>query len=341
MYYTSMHASRLLLGLEHPSRSTPKSRASPMVRSSAFKHTIRSSTTVAASSRQPIAPSTPSQSARRSPSQRGLLTAARSSQPFHSVQRHAYATESIPAPDIVELYAQRVARGELERDEQQLRAVYELRKVQRSLIDYTPSARLVHLLNTMKSAKSSSASSMPSLTLPDWLSRREMQEVDEMSDRQRRKAIVHVLKGEEELLNLQTPTGASVSPAFAKVFSKSGAQVSCSLDRLGPARAFYSTSSSNRCRRRTNLVVTTITSCSRSTTRSLRMCVYRSGRDVVEYKLAQLNRRGAELDAEEAMMQLKSTEGGGAGYPWSRREEAKAQAITKGWRSVFAGARTR
>jgi hypothetical protein len=47
------------------------------------------------------------------------------------------------------------------------------------------------------------------------------------------------------------------------------------------------------------------------------------------------------LDAEEAIMQLKSAEPGSAGYPWSRREEAKAQAITKGWRSVFAGARTR
>jgi protein AFG1 len=27
------------------------------------------------------------------------------------------------------------------------------------------------------------------------------------------------------------------------------------------------------------------------------------------------------------------------GYPWSQRDEAKSQAITKGWRSVFAGGR--
>lgn len=39
-------------------------------------------------------------------------------------------------------------------------------------------------------------------------------------------------------------------------------------------------------------------------------------------------------EAEEKAM---NEAGGEDGYPWSRREEMKALAITKGWRAVFAG----
>lgn len=43
-------------------------------------------------------------------------------------------------------------------------------------------------------------------------------------------------------------------------------------------------------------------------------------------------------DAEERRMQELSEKGEG-GYPWSRREEMKALALSKGWQAVFAGGR--
>ena len=41
-------------------------------------------------------------------------------------------------------------------------------------------------------------------------------------------------------------------------------------------------------------------------------------------------------EAEERAM---NAAGGEEGYPWSRREERKALAMTQGWRAVFAGGR--
>ena len=44
-----------------------------------------------------------------------------------------------------------------------------------------------------------------------------------------------------------------------------------------------------------------------------------------------------ELDEGERKANELAATSGSAGYPWSRREEAKARAISKGWKSVFAG----
>lgn len=44
-------------------------------------------------------------------------------------------------------------------------------------------------------------------------------------------------------------------------------------------------------------------------------------------------------DEEEREMQHLSARSPEQGYPWSRREENKARALTKGWRQVFAGGR--
>lgn len=44
-------------------------------------------------------------------------------------------------------------------------------------------------------------------------------------------------------------------------------------------------------------------------------------------------------DEEEREMQRLSARSPEKGYPWSRREENKARALTKGWREVFAGGR--
>lgn len=48
------------------------------------------------------------------------------------------------------------------------------------------------------------------------------------------------------------------------------------------------------------------------------------------------------LDNEEEERQANELfqKGGGGGYPWSRKEEMKARAISKGWQSVFAGGRS-
>ena len=55
--------------------------------------------------------------------------------------------------------------------------------------------------------------------------------------------------------------------------------------------------------------------------------------------LALEQQRVALDDEERAMQTLAQQAGGAGGYPWSRKEENKALALTKGWKSVFAGGR--
>lgn len=52
-----------------------------------------------------------------------------------------------------------------------------------------------------------------------------------------------------------------------------------------------------------------------------------------------LEKQRIDNETEERMMNELS-EKGEAGYPWSRREEMKALALSKGWRAVFAGGRS-
>lgn len=47
-----------------------------------------------------------------------------------------------------------------------------------------------------------------------------------------------------------------------------------------------------------------------------------------------------ENEEEERQANELFQKGGGKGYPWSRKEEMKARAISKGWQSVFAGGRS-
>lgn len=46
-----------------------------------------------------------------------------------------------------------------------------------------------------------------------------------------------------------------------------------------------------------------------------------------------------QMEAEEREMQRLAQQDPSRGYPWSRREENKAIALSKGWRQVFAGGR--
>ena len=52
-----------------------------------------------------------------------------------------------------------------------------------------------------------------------------------------------------------------------------------------------------------------------------------------------LEEQRVQLEGEEQEMQRLAGEDISQGYPWSRKEENKAKALTKGWRQVFASGR--
>ncbi|BGP28335.1 hypothetical protein JCM10296v2_000067 [Rhodotorula toruloides] len=53
-----------------------------------------------------------------------------------------------------------------------------------------------------------------------------------------------------------------------------------------------------------------------------------------------LEKQRLENEEEERLMNELYQKSGKKGYPWSRREEMKAKAISQGWQSVFAGGRS-
>ncbi|KAJ1038274.1 hypothetical protein NDA11_001272 [Ustilago hordei] len=64
---------------------------------------------------------------------------------------------ALQATDPLLIYRAKVARGELEEDEEQLRALVQLRRINRVLRDYTPPAHLLGILNEDVQSQSSSA----------------------------------------------------------------------------------------------------------------------------------------------------------------------------------------
>jgi len=51
-----------------------------------------------------------------------------------------------------------------------------------------------------------------------------------------------------------------------------------------------------------------------------------------------LERQRLQNEAEERAANERYERGDKGGYPWSRKEEMKARAISQGWQTVFAGA---
>jgi hypothetical protein len=54
----------------------------------------------------------------------------------------------------------------------------------------------------------------------------------------------------------------------------------------------------------------------------------------------QLERQRISLEKQEQTMNTLASQSPALGYPWSRKEETRAQAVAKGWRTVFAGGRS-
>lgn len=97
---------------------------------------------------------------------------------------------ALQVTDPLAIYQSKVARGELEEDQEQIKALVKLRNLTRRLQDYTPPAHLLGILNSFQEA---SRSSSP-------------QQRQEAADSQQ-KELVHYLTTQETLANLDTPRG--------------------------------------------------------------------------------------------------------------------------------------
>ncbi|GAA5974412.1 hypothetical protein JCM11641_005268 [Rhodosporidiobolus odoratus] len=263
-------------------------------------------------------------------------TLARSTPRAVTFFRHRYLTSAAitrasPTNDATEievtdplwLYYSMVARGKIKKDEDQLRALVQLRRIHETLLDYQPPVRLVTLLESLRSLPSPTDSSPTSPpALPAWPFRRsplstlgmglseeektERRQLAGLSEKEKTTQIVKVLKANEGLENLDTPKGFLLTgpPGTGKSFLMD--LFFQSLPVPHKVRVHY---------------------------HAFLLSLYQSIHRALE------KQRLANEEEERAMNELYQ-KGNNKGYPWSRREEMKARAISKGWQSVFAGGRS-
>ena len=99
------------------------------------------------------------------------------------------------------LYESLVSQGKITSDESQRRMLVQLRKIHRTLVDYNPPIHMVMMLDDL-----SSVSTSPDP--PVWQTdARSKDRASKLSARQKDKALIKVLSSDEELRNLDTPTG--------------------------------------------------------------------------------------------------------------------------------------
>ncbi|GAA5827955.1 hypothetical protein JCM11251_005665 [Rhodosporidiobolus azoricus] len=226
------------------------------------------------------------------------------------------------------LYYSLVAQGKVQKDEEQLRALVRIRKLHEQLLDYQPPVRLVTLLESIRSLPSSetsptsSSSALTTSSLPVWPFRRsalsmlgqelspeeeaERRELASLSEKEKTMQLVKVLKAHEGLEDLDTPKGFLLT-------GPPGTGKSLLMDLF-----FQSLPVPHKVRYHYHAFL---------------LSIYQSVHRALE------KQRLANEEEERAMNELYR-QGGGKGYPWSRKEEMKAQAISKGWQSVFAGGRS-
>lgn len=176
------------------------------------------------------------------------------------------------------------------RDEDQVRLLYQLRKVHDTLVDYEPSQSLRGMLETTaaKEASAQEASELTGKILPFLGSR----------------SLVRALTHEDDLSNLTSPPGFMLTGSV-------GTGKTLLLDLffkslpIKKKRAHY---------------------------HAFLLGLYR------KVFLAMETQR-VTLESEEREMQAIARASNSRGYPWSRREENKAMALSKGWKQVFAGGR--
>ncbi|GAA5999954.1 uncharacterized protein JCM10292_003554 [Rhodotorula paludigena] len=226
------------------------------------------------------------------------------------------------------LYYGLVAQGKVKKDEEQLRALVQLRKLHAELLDYQPPVHLFTLLESIRALPTaSSASSTPSAltttsSVPAWPFQRsplsdlepglsaeqeaERRQLAQLSEREKGAQLVKVLKAHEELEGLDTPKGFLLT-------GPPGTGKSLLMDLF-----FQSLPVPHKVRYHYHAFLL-----------SLYQAIHRA-----------LEKQRLENEAEERAMNERYERGDKGGYPWSRREEMKARAISQGWQSVFAGGRS-
>ncbi|GAA6033705.1 hypothetical protein JCM8097_004391 [Rhodosporidiobolus ruineniae] len=241
------------------------------------------------------------------------------------------SSRELEVADPLRLYYSYVARGLVRKDDEQLRVLVQLRKLHEQLIDYQPPVRLVTLLETIRSLPSSSvaaptsssaSSDLATLNLPAWPFRRsplsalgaglspeeeeERRQLASLSEKEKTTQVVKVLKAHEGLEDLDTPQGFLLT-------GPPGTGKSLLMDLF-----FQSLPVPHKVRYHYHAFL---------------LSIYQSVHRALE------KQRLANEEEERVMNELYQQDSG-KGYPWSRREEMKARAISKGWQSVFAGGRS-
>ncbi|KAK4049621.1 hypothetical protein OIO90_005380 [Microbotryomycetes sp. JL221] len=222
--------------------------------------------------------------------------------------------------DPLELYRGMVANGEIKSDPEQIRALVTIRKLHEELLDYNPPIRLLTLLEALRPTmeleaqasesqiaawpfRRSSLSSVGTGLLPK--EEQERQELLAMSDKTKSTELVKALTDKTALEDLDTPRGFLLTGPPGTGKSLLMDIFFKSLPVPYKVRFHY---------------------------HSFLLSIYSKVH-------AELEKQRLKNDEEERLMNEMSETGEG-GYPWSRREEMKALALSKGWKAVFAGGRS-
>ncbi|GAA5916009.1 hypothetical protein JCM5296_001159 [Sporobolomyces johnsonii] len=236
----------------------------------------------------------------------------------------ASSSTEIEVADPLLLYFGLVAQGKIRKDDEQLRALVQIRKLHAELLDYQPPVQLVTLLDSIRELSPSSAKPASSAVsvLPAWPFRRsalselgqelspeeeeERRQLLRLSERDKTTQLVKVLKAHEGLEELDTPKGFLLT-------GPPGTGKSLLMDLF-----FQSLPVPHKVRFHYHAFL---------------LSIYQSVHQALE-------KQRLENEEEERRMNELFQQSGKGGYPWSRREEMKARAISKGWQSVFAGGRS-
>ncbi|GAA5949749.1 hypothetical protein JCM3765_007675 [Sporobolomyces pararoseus] len=240
------------------------------------------------------------------------------------------SSTDVAITDPLILYFSLVAQEKIKKDDEQLRALVQIRKLHEELLDYQPPIRLLTLLESIRelsppptsSSSTTTTAVTPTSKLPAWPFKRSPlsdlgqdllpQEAEErnrlmaLSEKEKTTQLVKVLKAHEGLEELDTPKGFLLT-------GPPGTGKSLLMDLF-----FQSLPVPHKVRFHYHAFL---------------LSVYQSVHQALE-------KQRIENEEEERRMNELYQQGGKGGYPWSRKEEMKARAISKGWQSVFAGGRS-